>query len=305
MEEKKQEDNQGVETNTGTETTSATSLNTENTDSTEIQKLAQSNVVEANDAMVNEMSQTAVDNAEDSTTPVGKSFNLKAYVGAVVAIIIIFGGLIFVLEKEGRISTGLFTGLISQMDARKPAAKVNDVAITKSDYQSSLEQLSDMSAAQGADLSDAATLEALKEQTIETLVNAEVLRQAALDEGLTASNEDIDGRYNEISEGLGGAEALAAKMAEFGVTEAALKRDIENEFLIQQLFDLKVFDSVEVTDTEVQELYDQAVLLGNELPPLEEIREAIVDQIRNEKAQPLINDYIEELRNEADIEILI
>ena len=191
------------------------------------------------------------------------------------------------------------------MEAGKPAVQVNGEIITKGDYQSSLEQLTNMTGSQGVDLTDPQVIESLKTQTVDTLVNAELLRQAAVKEGLVASAEDIDTRFNEISDNLGGAEELEARMAEFGVTEAALRRDIENEFLIQQLFDLKVFTNIEVTDAEVQQLYDQAVSGGTELPPIEEIKEAAIVEIRNQKAQPLINEYIQELRDAATIEVLI
>ncbi|HMO78101.1 MAG TPA: SurA N-terminal domain-containing protein [Candidatus Paceibacterota bacterium] len=291
MEEKKQDDNLNVTSDAET-----SNLNTETAPTP-------TGVTETSVATNSDLGVTEINEATLSQS--GKSFNLKAYVGGVLAILAIFAVLIFALEKEGRISTGLFTGMISKMEVAKPVVKVNGVAITKGDYQSSYEQLSNMTAAQGADLTDVAVMESLKTQTIDTLVNAELLRQAAVEEGLEATTEDVDTRFNEIRENLGGAEVLAARMAEFGVTEAALRRDIENEFLIQQLFDLKIFDLIEVSDQEVQDLYDQAVAGGTELPPLEEIKETAIVEIRNGKAQPLINEYIQTLRVAANIEILI
>lgn len=291
MEEKKQEDNLNV-----TDDVETTSLNTETTVAPE---------AVADNVVGSESPTEVVEINEVATSQPGKNFNLKAYVGGVLAILLIFTALIFVLEKEGRISTGIFTGLISKMEAGKPAVQVNGEIITKGDYQSSLEQLTNMTGSQGVDLTDPQVIESLKTQTVDTLVNAELLRQAAVKEGLVASAEDIDTRFNEISDNLGGAEELEARMAEFGVTEAALRRDIENEFLIQQLFDLKVFTNIEVTDAEVQQLYDQAVSGGTELPPIEEIKEAAIVEIRNQKAQPLINEYIQELRDAATIEVLI
>lgn len=285
MEEKKPEDNLNV-----TSETETSSLNSESVTTTSVASDVTSDTVDASAVSVNNS---------------GKHFNLKAYIGGVLAILVIFAGLIFALEKEGRISTGIFTDIISKMEDGKPAVIVNGTTITKGDYQSSFDQLSNMSAAQGADLTNPEVVDAFKTQTIDTLVNAELLRQAAVKEGLVASAESIDTRFNEIRDNLGGADVLAARMAEFGVTEEALRRDIENEFLIQQLFDLKVFNAIEVTEEEVKNLYDQAVSQGTELPPLEEIKEAAIVEIRDGKAQPLINDYIQTLRAGASIEILI
>lgn len=233
-------------------------------------------------------------------------FNIKAYAAAVAGILVIGTGLLFVLEKEGRVSTGLFSGMISQMEANEPVAKVNDVVIPQSEFDSSLQQLIQMASQQGADVTDPAAVEQFRTQAIETLVNAELLRQAALAEGMTATSEAIEARFAEISEGVGGPDLLAERMAEFGVTEAGLRRDIENEILIQGLFDAKVTtDSPEVTDEQIAAFYEQAGGTTSDLPPLSEISDQIEAQIKFDQEQLVIGEYVETLRSEAEVEILI
>ncbi len=234
------------------------------------------------------------------------NFNIKAYLGVVLAILIIGAGLIFVLEKDGRISTGLFSGIINNMESSKPVATVNDSPILKKDFDSSVSQLLDIQATQGADVSDPLVVEQIEAQAIETLVNAELLRQAAIDEGIEVSQEQIDTRFNEISEGLGGADALAARMAEFNVTEESLRRDIENEFLIQGLFEVKIpSDNINVTEEEIAALYEQVGGSEAGLPPLEEVSAQIEQQITLTKEQEIITEYIGTLREEAEVEILL
>ncbi len=231
------------------------------------------------------------------------NYNWRAYAGAVLAIIVVSVGLIFVLEKEGRISTGLFTGVISRMEANKPAALVNDVKIPQSEFNSSLKQLTEMAAKQGADTSDQT---ALRDQAINTLVNGELLRQAAIAAGMTASAEAIEKRFNEIRDGIGGADQLAQRLVEFGVTEESLRRDIENEILIQGLFDSKVgIKDIVVSDEEINGFYESIAAGSKDIPALAEVRTQIEAQIRQEKEQQLINSYIEELRAAAKVEILI
>lgn len=231
------------------------------------------------------------------------NYNWRAYAGAVLAIIVVSVGLIFVLEKEGRISTGLFTGVISRMEANKPAALVNDVKIPQSEFNSSLKQLTEMAAKQGADTSDQT---ALRDQAINTLVNGELLRQAAIAAGMTASAEAIEKRFNEIRDGIGGADQLAQRLVEFGVTEESLRRDIENEILIQGLFDSKVgIKDIVVSDEEINGFYESIAAGSKDIPALAEVRTQIEAQIRQEKEQQLINSYIEELRTAAKVEILI
>ena len=242
------------------------------------------------------------------------SFNVRAYVGAVIVILLISAGLLFVLEKEGRISTGLFSGIIGKMEASLPAARVNDEVISKKEFDSSLQQLTQMAVSQGGgDVTDPAFTAELKKQAIDTLVNAVLLRQAALAEGMTATEEEIEIRFAEIRDGIGGAELLAARMAEFGVTEVSLRRDIENEFLIQRLFDAKITtDALEVSEEEIANFYKTQIQTyyqnagtEAEIPKIEEVRDQIVAQLELEKKQVLINEYLETLRADASIEILI
>ena len=274
--------------------------------------------VPATDTEVGEMtaSETMSSSPEAGATEAGSEevgkasghgpFNIKAYALAVVGILVICAGLLFLLEKEGRISTGLFSSVISKMEASAPAARVNGTVISGAEFSSSLEQLTDLSATQGANVADAEVMAQLRTQAIETLVNAELLRQAALAEGITAAPADIEARFTEISDGLGGAEALAARMAEFNVTEESLRKDIQNEILIQALFDMKIdSDSIEVSETQISEVYERAGGTAAGLPPLAEVRDQIVSQVTFEQEQVLINEYLQTLRNDAEVEILI
>ncbi len=236
-----------------------------------------------------------------------KSHSLLTYTIVALIVVVMTLGLIFLLEKQGRINTGLFTEIIAEMKAKAPAAKVNGVIIPNGDFESGVKQLQEMAKMQGIDITDETTIGELRTQAIDTLVNGELLRQSAIDEGMTSEQEAVDKRFNEISEGVGGREELDKKMVEFGITEEGLRRDIENEILIQGLFDKKVNkDSIEVSDTEVEDLYKQVTAgTGGDAPTLEQLREDIVAEIRNRKQQEQITAYIEELKGKAEIELFI
>lgn len=277
--------------------------NNENeTNSVSPQSLAQ---VEA----VSESASVATDETTEKTTPVTPvaisplKKNIKIYLITTLVVLVMGAGLVFVLEKEGRISTNFFGALASN---DKPVATVNGTSINKSDYDSSLRQLMQMAAQQGASTTDETAIAGYKTQAIETLVNGELLRQSAIKEGMKATPEAIDARYKEIEDGIGGAEALKEKMGEFGITEKILRRDIENEILIQGLIDSKFsFADSEVTDKEINELYES---LGGEkagLPPLKDVRDKVIEQIRLNRQQDAVSKYIEELHDKAEIEVLI
>ena len=251
------------------------------------------------------VAELATDAAAETGPQTTSQFNVKAYVVSVLIILLVSLGLIFILEKEGKISTGLFTGVISSMEAKKAVAKVNDSVIIKGDLDSSMQQLITMASNQGLDTTDQT---AFRDQAINTLINAELLRQAALSAGKIATPEAIEARFNEIRDGIGGADELNIRLAEFGITEKSLRRDIENEILIQDLFDNDLgISAIEVTDEEVKTFYDQAVAAAGagDIPSLEEVKGQIIEQIQTNKKQELIDAYIKKIRDEAKIEILI
>ena len=95
-------------------------------------------------------------------------------------------------------------------------------------------------------------------------------------------------------------------MEQFGVTDSVLKRDIRNELVIQTLLD-QVFaeSSIEVSDAEVEELYNSAGGAEGGLPPLEEVRAQIEAQVQSTKEQEIVDDFIESLRNQSTVEVLI
>ncbi len=227
---------------------------------------------------------------------------MKKYVMVAIVVVVIGFALLYVLEREGRVSTGVFSFLAQS----EPAALVNGTVIAKSDFESSFNQLMQMAAASGASTTDVAVIEQNRTQAIDTLVNGELLRQAALAAGRTATPDAIAARYAEIETGLGGKEQLAAKMAEYGITETVLRRDIENEILIQGFFDEKFpLTGYEVTDADIDAFY--AGLGGAEarLPPLSDVKTQVAEQIKFDRQQTAITEYIDTLRGEADIEILI
>ncbi|MEZ4195348.1 MAG: SurA N-terminal domain-containing protein [Candidatus Paceibacterota bacterium] len=246
---------------------------------------------------------TASVSSESVAAPVAKK---NVYIWTVLAILVIGLGLVFVLEKDGRISTGIFSGVTENMKAKSPVATVNGEEIAYKEYDSSLKQLLQIATTQGVDTTDPEVVAQYKAQAIDTLINGEVLRQQAIEAGMKVTDEDVEVRFAQIRDGIGGQEALEAKMAEFGIDEETLRADIQNEILIQALFDSVIdIESVTVSDEEVEAYYDR---LGGEaagLPALAEVEAQIEEQIKLDKQQEQVGTYLEEIKVDADIEILI
>ncbi len=228
--------------------------------------------------------------------------NLRLYLLTGVAVVVMAVGLLFVMEREGRVTTGIFGDIRSG----QPVALVNGEKITRQDFDSSFNQLLQMAQAQGADTTDETMMEQYRTQAVDTLVNGELLRQAAKKEGVEATAEAIETRYTEIESSIGGAEQLTARLAEFGITEKILRRDIENEILIQNYFDLKLTsDDAEVTKADVEKFYTDLGGAEAGLPPLDEVYDQAVEQIKLDRQQVEVNALLESLRTEAEIEVLL
>lgn len=231
---------------------------------------------------------------------------LKKYGIAALIIIIMMLGLVFLLEKEGRINTGLFASMLRNSSATVAVALVNGVKIPQADFASSLLQLTQMAASQGANTTDVAFQDELKKQAMDNLVNGQILRQAALEAGIEAPTEQVDTRLAKIEAGIGGPEALATKMGEFGISEESLRRDIENEILIQGLFDNVISpEKTPVTEEEITKIYEQSGGEKAGLPPLKDMRAQVVQKIEQNRQEQKISDYLEILRAKATIEVLI
>jgi SurA N-terminal domain len=262
---------------------------------------------ETNQTTYREVPTTSEEVASNVTTHVPPVTTHTARFGAakryalVGVIVLIMGiGLLYTLERQGRVATGFF-GDVSENVA---AAIVNGEKISKRDLDSSVSQMLQMAEAQGTNTADADVQAQYRTDAMETLINGELLRQAAINEGMKASNEAIDARLEEIEMGAGGKEALAAKMEEFGISEAVLRRDIENEILITALFDAKFpTDDMVVDEAEIKEVYEQAGGEEAGLPPIEEVSDQVAEQVKVNRQQTMVSEYIAQLREAAEIEL--
>lgn len=225
---------------------------------------------------------------------------------AIIAAAVIVLALLFVMERQGRVETGMFEGLNRLVDTRTAVAKVNDGKVSKYDLDVSVTQMVAGFAAQGADTESEEVKTEIQTRAVEMLVNTELLKQEAAVKGIVITDADVEARLETLKTDVGGEEALKERMAEFNVSEKILRRDIRNELTIQALLD-GVFKekNIAVTEEEIVEFYEQAGGEKAGLPELEAVRPQIEQQLKTTKEQEVVTAYIEELRGKAEIEILI
>ncbi len=228
----------------------------------------------------------------------------KKYTVATIALVLVaLLALVYALEEKGKLNTGIFDGVQKQVSKYTAAATVNGEKISEYDLGISMTQLSSGAAAQGADITDPSVQTEIRTQALDMLVNTELLKQEAAARGISITDEEVNTRLETLKKDVGGEEVLNQRMAEFGINQKTLLRDIRNELTIQKLLD-EVFKekAVTVTEEEITSFYEQAGGAAAGLPGIDEVKTQIEAQLKATKEQGVVTSYIEELRGKATIE---
>lgn len=182
-------------------------------------------------------------------------------------------------------------------------ATVNGVALQGELLNSQMTLL-----AQQAQIADVATLDdatfaQLQAQALDSIVNTELVAQAATAEGLSVTDADIDEQFDLIVEGVGGMEVAEARLAELGLSADEFKETLVNDILIQQYLELES-TALDVTEAEALAVYEQVTQGQTEgVPAFADVRFQIEQQLEFQKQQEALASLIEELRAEADVEL--
>lgn len=245
---------------------------------------------------------TAVHAAVAATSE--KKLSIKGYAVAIGAVAVILLGVLYLLEKEDRSSTNFFSSIIESQEANTVVAVVNGEEIINSELSTSIQQFGQAAAAQGVDLTDPDAQVEIRSQALDVLINTELLKQDAEKRGIVVTDEVVDERLESIKVEIGGEEVLTERMNELGIGTEKLFQDIKAELLISELLDLVFSEAnLEVTEEEVNSVYENAGGTEAGLPSLEEVRGQVEAQIMSSKEQAAIDDYLAVLKDEADIEI--
>ena len=190
-------------------------------------------------------------------------------------------------------------------------AEVNGEEVTKEEFTPIYEAAFQQAAMQAQMSGEAPDEEALKKQTVDDLVDTELLVQEADARGLSVSDEDIDAELSDLARQnqMGSAEELLAAVEKQGVTEEQARSQVETQVLVEQL----VADedgSAEPTEKELRAIYAQAKQqqaqsgqTGQKIPPFAEVRDQIEEQARSQQVGEVAQALVEGLRKDADITV--
>lgn len=155
--------------------------------------------------------------------------------------------------------------------------------------------------------------EELRDQALEMMINSQLLVTDAEDQGFTASDEEVDEYLSTMAEesGLESSDELVSQLEEQGLSEEQIRDEVHAEVLMEQVVDTVEVD--EPTDEELEEIYDMQVAQQEamaeqaegeeqEVPSFEEMEPELEEQAEAQKENEALGAYIEDLRDDAEIE---
>lgn len=150
----------------------------------------------------------------------------------------------------------------------------------------------------------------LKAQTLDAMINNVLLIQESANQGNTASASDVDEYLEEYakSSGLDSADELLEQFSNQGSPEERIRQDVQDQILIEQL--IENMDVVQPSAQDIEELYEEQTAFVEEevaqsMPSFEEAKAGLEQQLLSERQNDAITALVEELREVADIEILL
>lgn len=186
-------------------------------------------------------------------------------------------------------------------------ARVNGEALLGSDLAYQMVQAAQQAGVQDLSTLDEQTMAQLRQQSLNAIVNTELLVQAAREEGLSVSEEEVEQEYQSIVENVGGQEVAEERFDALGITEEEFRANLADDLIILDYIDTRgEAAALEVSEEEIQAFYDRiASGQEGEMPPLADVRGQIEEQLQFQKQQEVLSSIIDELRAAANIELLL
>ena len=121
------------------------------------------------------------------------------------------------------------------------AAIVNGQAISLASFDRQVRLVRDSMVSQGLDPKSAegkATLDQMRADILEQMIDAELMRQGAAKEGISVSDSDVNSRLEQVRKDAGGDEAFKKSLKEANLTEADFRTLIlRDQIIYERLYD--------------------------------------------------------------------
>ena len=224
---------------------------------------------------------------------------MKMIIIAVVVLLLLGAGAYFAHSK-GLLSVGANQG--------KTVATVNGTAIHQRDVDIRFNQLKDTYTQQGANLQDANVVSTIKKQIVDEIVNEELVLQDAQKQNITATSAEVKNGLDQLAATAGSQDALNKQMTQFGMTQNDLQETVRRNLILQKYIDAYTAkQNITVSEAEVTQTYKAAVKgqPASTTPALKDVHDQVEQTVRNQKVAQLILALVNQLKQNAKVQVLI
>ncbi len=193
-----------------------------------------------------------------------------------------------------------------------PVAEVNGEPIGREEFVTAYERQFQSLAAQAQSTGQPLDQDQLKEQTAQNLVGTELLTQEAERRKISASDAAVDREVDRLikENGLESRADLKPLLKQQDLTLEDLLDQVAIQIQVEKLLATTSPGAGKVSKKEIRDLYDQAKAqqkgAGDQaqaVPPLQQVRSQIVDQIRTQKQGEAAQSLVAKLRKDAEVTI--
>jgi SurA-like protein len=192
-------------------------------------------------------------------------------------------------------------------DSGGPVAIVNDEEVPRSEYDRQLALAEASYQQQGVPFPQGTELSQLKQQIVQQLVQRTLVMQESVSRNITATEEEVQGQFQEVVAGFPDEKAFNDALAAEGLTKDEVEGLLEDNIKAEKLLGSVVEEAGGVpapTEDELHQLYDQ-VSAQQTLPPFDEVRPQLEAEVRYQKESVIVQAFIQDLEAKSEIEILV
>ena len=156
-------------------------------------------------------------------------------------------------------------------------------------------------------------LEELRKSKLDSLIDNVLLKQAAEESDITLTQSEIDKIYQQQKKSIlkqnkmDEKQFLSALEKQGYEDEAAYKEEFSNnpQIKINKLIEEKVVSNIEISEKELKQAYDQnkdALAQSGQDVSFEKLKPKLKQMLKQQKQNKAIQDYLKQLREDAEIE---
>ncbi|MYL58880.1 SurA N-terminal domain-containing protein [Virgibacillus halodenitrificans] len=185
-----------------------------------------------------------------------------------------------------------------KVDEKTPVVSINGEEIKGETYNPLYMQIKMQMAQFGQDVSD---VTAVKDQTLNMIVEQKLIRNDAKDKGLEVTDKEVQKEFDTIKEQNG--DQLKKVLKQFKMSEEDFKNQLANDLVTQKYIDSEI--DVKVTDKEIEEYYNKIKEQNKEIGKLKEVKEPIKSQLKKDKTSKKLQEKVKKLKEDAEVEKMI